>query len=175
MQPATELRRVAQLYQIEIDAPAQAPDAAAHKQWMNDASDAQEDFRFAVTDKNQSAAVEALTKLEALMARTEDYWTARKATDGVKLAKDTRALAARAVSSAKAGNITAAGDAFARMGATCNYRRAGRYTSAMHLPKTACALRCPLFSVPPLLFTARARSGCSSPAWGATVRLNCCC
>ena len=39
---------------------AQAPDAAAHQQWMNDASDAQEDFRFAITDKNQKAAVEAL-------------------------------------------------------------------------------------------------------------------
>ena len=41
---------------------AQAPDAAAHKAWMNDASDAQDDYRFAITDKDQKAAAEALGK-----------------------------------------------------------------------------------------------------------------
>lgn len=101
-------------------AAAQAPDAAAHKQWMNDASDAQEDFRFAVTDKDQKAAVEALAKLEGLMARTEEYWTAKKSNDGVKLAKEARALAAQAGTTAKAGNLTAAMDAFNKMGASCN-------------------------------------------------------
>ena len=49
---------------------AQAPDAAAHKAWMNDASDAQEDYRFAVSEKDQKAVVEALVKLEALMVLT---------------------------------------------------------------------------------------------------------
>ena len=103
-------------------AAAQAPgaDAAAHKAWMNDASDAQEDFRFAVTDKDQKAAVEALGKLDALMARTEDYWTAKKAADGVKLAKDARALAVQSSTAAKGGNLTAASTAFEKMGATCN-------------------------------------------------------
>ena len=99
---------------------AQAPDAAAHKAWMNDASDAQEDFRFAVTEKNQKAAVEALGKLEALMASTEGYWTAKKAADGVKLTKDTRAFAAQALAAAKSGNLTAATAGFDKMGATCN-------------------------------------------------------
>jgi hypothetical protein len=98
----------------------QAPDAAAHKQWMNDASDAQEDFRFAVTGKDQKAAVEALAKLEGLMARTEDYWSAKKAPDGVRLAREARALAAQAGAAAKAGNLAASGDAFGKMGATCN-------------------------------------------------------
>src|SRR3954470_23656321 len=97
---------------------AQAPDAAAHKQWMNDASDAQEDFRFAVTDKDQKAAVEALAKLEGLMSRTEDYWTAKKSSDGVKLAKEARALAAQAGTAAKAGNFTAATAAFDKLGAS---------------------------------------------------------
>ena len=101
-------------------AAAQAPDAAAHKQWMNDASDAQEDFRFAVTDKDQKAAVEALAKLEGLMSRTEDYWTAKKSNDGVKLAKEARALAAQGGTAAKAGNFTAATGAFDKMGASCN-------------------------------------------------------
>ena len=99
---------------------AQAPDAAAHKQWMNDASDAQEDFRFAVTDKKQKDAVDALAKLEALMARTEEYWTAKKSNAGVKLAKEARALAAQAGTAAKAGNLTTATDAFNKMGASCN-------------------------------------------------------
>ena len=99
---------------------AQAPDAAAHKQWMNDASDAQEDFRFAVTDKDQKAAAEALAKLEALMAKTGEYWTTKKAADGAKLSRDARDLAAQAGAAVKAGNIPAAQEAFDKMGATCN-------------------------------------------------------
>jgi hypothetical protein len=99
---------------------AQAPDAAAHKQWMNDASEAQEDFRFAVTDKDQKAATEALGKLEGLMAKTGEYWAGRKASDGVKLSKEAHDLAAQAGAAAKAGNIPAATQAFDKMGATCN-------------------------------------------------------
>lgn len=99
---------------------AQAMDAAAHTQMMNDASDAQEDFRFALADKDQKAAVTALTKLEGFMGQTETYWTAKKAADGVKLAKEARASAATALTAAKANNMTAAKDAFDTMGATCN-------------------------------------------------------
>jgi heterodisulfide reductase subunit B len=99
---------------------AQAMDAAAHKQMMNDASDAQEDFRFALSDKDQKAAIASLTKLEAFMGQTETYWTAKKASDGVKLAKDARASAAAALAAAKANNMAAAKDAFDKMGATCN-------------------------------------------------------
>ena len=99
---------------------AQAPDAAAHKAWMNDASDAQEDYRFAVSEKDQKAAVEALVKLEALMAKTEDYWTAKKAADGVKLAKESRSLAAQAQAAAKRGDTAASGQSFDKMGAACN-------------------------------------------------------
>ncbi len=99
---------------------AQAPDAAAHKQWMNDASDAQEDYRFAVTDKDQKAAVEALGKLESFMALTEDYWTVRKSVEGVRLAKASRASAAQASASAKKGDLAAASTAFDAMGISCN-------------------------------------------------------
>ncbi len=99
---------------------AQAPDAAAHKQWMNDASDAQEDYRFAVTDKDQKAAVEALGKLESFMARTEDYWAARKSAEGVTLTKAARASAAQASAAAKKGDLAAASTAFEAMGASCN-------------------------------------------------------
>jgi len=60
---------------------------------MNDASDAEEDFRVAVTDKDAKAAAAALTKIEALMQKTEGYWTAKKANDGVALTKETRTLA----------------------------------------------------------------------------------
>ena len=42
---------------------AQSADAATHKAWMNDASDAQENFRFALEDKDQKAGLEALTAL----------------------------------------------------------------------------------------------------------------
>ena len=99
---------------------AQGPDAAAHKAWMNDASDAQEDYRFAVSDKNQKAATDALTKLEALMGQTEDYWTARKVADGVALAKQSRAFAAQALTAAKRGDMSTAGQSFDKMSASCN-------------------------------------------------------
>lgn len=99
---------------------AQAPDAAAHKQWMNDASDAQEDYRFAVTDKDQKAAVEALGKLESFMTRTEDYWTARRSAEGVRLAKAARAAAAQAATAAKRGDLAAASTSFDAMGTSCN-------------------------------------------------------
>ncbi|HUR33884.1 MAG TPA: hypothetical protein VM032_08810 [Vicinamibacterales bacterium] len=95
-------------------------DAAAHKQWMNDASDAQEDFRFAVSGKDQKLAVEALGKLEGLMTRTEEYWAARKAADGVRFASEARALAHDAAAAATSGNLSAAGEAFAKMGTACN-------------------------------------------------------
>ena len=99
---------------------AQPADAERHKQWMNDASDAQEDFRFALTDNNQKAAVDALTNLQTLMTRTAEYWATRKADDGVKLAKETGSLASAALVSAKAGNLSAAREPFEKMGATCN-------------------------------------------------------
>jgi len=99
---------------------AQAPDAAAHTQWMNDASDAQEDYRFAVTDKDQNAAVEALGTLESFMARTEDYWTVRKSAQGVTLSKDARRSAGQALVAAKRGDLAAASTAFDAMGVACN-------------------------------------------------------
>ena len=99
---------------------AQAPDAAAHKAWMNDASDAQEDYRFAIADKDQKAAADALGKIDLLMAKTEDYWTSRKVADGVKLAKDAHALSTAALAAAKRGDMAAAGQSFDKLGATCN-------------------------------------------------------
>ena len=99
---------------------AAAADAAAHKQWMNDASDAQENFRFALTDRDQKAAQEALVSLESLMGKTEEYWAAKKFADGVKLAKETHSLATQSVSQFKSGNLPAAQDSFDKMGASCN-------------------------------------------------------
>ena len=76
---------------------------------------------FAISGKDAKAAGEALAKLETLMARTEDYWAAKKAADGVKLARDAHAaLAAQGAAAAKAGNLAAAGDAFDKMGVNCN-------------------------------------------------------
>lgn len=105
---------------LAVPTGAQAPDAATHKAWMNDASDAQEDYRFALSDKDQKAAVDALAKLDALMAKTEDYWTAKKVADGVKLAKDAHTLASAALASARKADMTAAGQNFDKLGATCN-------------------------------------------------------
>jgi hypothetical protein len=94
--------------------------ADEHKTWMNDASDAEEDFRFAVTDKDAKAAAAALIKIDALMQKTEAYWTAKKANDGVALTKDTRTLASEAAAAATKGSLTDAGAGFEKMTAKCN-------------------------------------------------------
>ncbi|MGC4081446.1 MAG: hypothetical protein QM736_04850 [Vicinamibacterales bacterium] len=80
----------------------------------------EEDFRFALTDKDQKAAVDALTKLERFMGQTEADWTAKKSADRRELVKEARASAAAALTAAKANNMTAAKDAFDAMSATCN-------------------------------------------------------
>ena len=94
--------------------------ADEHKAWMNDASDAEEDFRFAVTDKDAKAAAAALTKIEQLMQKTEAYWTAKKANDGVVLTKETRALASQGAAAAAKGSLAEAGAGFEKMTAKCN-------------------------------------------------------
>jgi hypothetical protein len=104
--------------------PSQAADAEAHKQWMNDAADAQEDLREALAagagkvDGKKVAA--AALKIEALMADTEAYWTAKKAADIVTLAVAARAQARDVASAATAGKFDQAAAASTKLGATCN-------------------------------------------------------
>jgi hypothetical protein len=98
----------------------QAPSSDEHKAWMNDASDAEEDFRFAVTDKDAKSAGAALTKIEDLMKKTEAYWAAKKANDGVALTKETRTLASQAAADAAKGSLADAGAGFDKMTAKCN-------------------------------------------------------
>jgi hypothetical protein len=100
--------------------PAQPADAAAHRAWMNDAADAQEDFRFAVSEKDARAAGEALAKIDRLMASTEEYWASRKAADGVAITRETRTFAQQAAAAVKAGDLAKARDPFDAMGARCN-------------------------------------------------------
>lgn len=96
------------------------PSAEEHKAWMNDSSDAEEDFRFAVTDKDAKAAAAALTKIEGLMQKTELYWSAKKANDGVALTKEARVQASEAAAAAAKGNLADAGAGFEKMTAKCN-------------------------------------------------------
>src|SRR3954469_15496821 len=95
-------------------------DAAAHKQWMNDASDLQEDYREAAAAKSGAKASAAAVKLEELMAKTEAYWTEKKAADGVKLARECRDLAKQTATLAKLNKFDEAGRAFQSLNATCN-------------------------------------------------------
>src|SRR5262245_23570070 len=98
----------------------QAADAAAHKQWMNDASDAQEDFRDAIAAGAGAKAAEAATKIADLMSKTEGYWALKKADDGVKLARDARLTADTIAAAAKAGKLDAARESFAGLTTKCN-------------------------------------------------------
>ena len=87
---------------------------------MNDASDQQENYRFAIADKDTKAATDALMKIESLMAKTEAYWSAKQAADGARLSKDARAQALQAAAAVKAGDMAAAAEAFDRLSTTCN-------------------------------------------------------
>lgn len=94
--------------------------ADEHKAAMNDASDLQEDVRDALAANSGVRVAEAAGKIERLMGRTEDYWSARRQADIVKLAQATRALAVQLGGQAKAGKLDQAKDTFAKMNASCN-------------------------------------------------------
>jgi hypothetical protein len=99
---------------------AQAPDAEAHKSWMNDATDLQEDIREAMGKKDGAKIAEAATKIEALMAKTEAYWTAKKSADIVRLAQTARAQAKDVAAFGKAAKLEQSNDAFGKLNTTCN-------------------------------------------------------
>lgn len=99
---------------------AQAPDAEAEKAWMNDATDLQEDIRDAMHVKEGAQIAAAATKIEALMAKTEAYWSAKKAADVVKLAQTARAQAKDVATLGKAEKFDQSAEAFDKLNATCN-------------------------------------------------------
>jgi hypothetical protein len=98
----------------------QAPDADAHKAWMNDATDLQEDIRDAMHIKDGAQIAAAATKIEALMAKTEAYWSAKKAADIVTLAQTARGQARDVATFGTAAKFDQAADAFDKMNGTCN-------------------------------------------------------
>lgn len=98
----------------------QPADAAAHKAWMNDAADAQEDYRDAVRGKKSADAAASAVKIEALMAKTETYWAEKRAADIVTIAKESRVLATKVATAAKAGTFDQADEAFQKMNLRCN-------------------------------------------------------
>lgn len=98
----------------------QPPDAEAHRAWMNDASDAQEDLREALTQKDREKISAGATKMESLMAQTERYWSAKKAADVVALAQQARAQAKQVGAAGQAGTFDEAQQAFTKLGTTCN-------------------------------------------------------
>ena len=94
--------------------------ADEHKSGMNDASDLQEDIRDALSGGAGGKVETAALKLEALMGRTEDYWSAKKQADIVKLAQATRTLARQLAAEGKVGKLDAAAATFSKMNASCN-------------------------------------------------------
>ena len=97
-----------------------APTADEHKTWMDDAGDAQEDLREALRAKEGAVAAAAAVKIESLMAKTEAYWAGKRASDIVKLAQQSRALATQLSAAAKAAKLDQADAAFTKMNANCN-------------------------------------------------------
>jgi outer membrane protein TolC len=96
------------------------PDAAAHKQWMADAGDVQEDLREALAANSSEKSAAAATRLENILAQTERYWAAKRADDVVQIARRSKALARQVSASAKARKFEQARDAFTRLSSACN-------------------------------------------------------
>lgn len=93
--------------------------ADEQKAAMNDASDLQEDVRDALGNQAGAKVSEAALKLEGIMGRTEDYWTAKKQADVVKLAQASRALARQLADEGASGKLEEAVDTFRKLNATC--------------------------------------------------------
>jgi hypothetical protein len=99
---------------------AQEPDVEAEKGWMNDATDLQEDIREAMGKKDGAKIAEAALKIEGLMAKTEAYWSAKKAADIVKLAQTARAQSKDVAALGAAAKFEQSNEAFGKLSTTCN-------------------------------------------------------
>jgi hypothetical protein len=100
---------------------AQQADAKTHLQWMDDAGDAQEDLRDAFAKKDAAQLSEGAAKLTALMTQTERYWTSKKASaDVLKVAKESRELAAQMGAAAGKKDLDGAQKAFDTLSGKCN-------------------------------------------------------
>lgn len=99
---------------------ANGQDAAAHRAWMDDAADLQDELREHLVAKAGDKAAAAATKIEEILAQTQAYWAAKHADDIVKIARESRTLAATIAAAAKAGKIDQATKTFATMNARCN-------------------------------------------------------
>jgi tRNA C32,U32 (ribose-2'-O)-methylase TrmJ len=87
---------------------------------MDDAADLQDELREHLGVKAGDKAAAAATKIEEILAQTQAYWAAKHADDIVKIARESRTLAAAIAAAAKAGKIDQAMDTFATMNARCN-------------------------------------------------------
>jgi hypothetical protein len=99
---------------------ARGQEAAAHKAWMDDAADLQDELREQLLAKSGDKAAAAATQIEELLARTQAYWAAKHADDIVTIARESRTLATAVATAAKAGQFDRATEAAAKMGARCN-------------------------------------------------------
>lgn len=99
---------------------AQPQDAAAHQAWMDDAGDLQEDLREQLSARSRDKAAAAAAQLEAIMAKTQAYWSAKHADDIVGIAQESRTLARTIADAAKAGQLDEAIAASAKLNARCN-------------------------------------------------------
>ena len=99
---------------------ARAQDAAAHKAWMDEAADLQDELREQLIAKSGDKAAAAATQLEKILAKTQTYWAAKHADDIVTIARESRTLATAVATAAKAGQFDRATGAAATMGARCN-------------------------------------------------------
>jgi hypothetical protein len=90
-------------------------DAAAHKAWMDDAADLQDELREQLQSAAGAKAAEAATRIEKILARRSR--TGRRSRPTMSRSRESRSLATAITTAAKSGRID---QAFAKMNARCN-------------------------------------------------------
>ncbi len=92
----------------------------AHKAWMDDAQDKQEDVREALSAQDASKLVAAALVIDKLTEQEWQFWGRTTIAQAQEIAARNRGEAAEMLAAARAGKFAVAGQAFARLEKTCS-------------------------------------------------------
>lgn len=99
---------------------AHAQDAAAHREWMDNLGDLQDELREHLVAKSAEKSAATATEIERILLQTQAYWAAKHADDIVNIAQESRTLAIAIATTAKADKLDQAAEAFEKMNARCS-------------------------------------------------------
>jgi hypothetical protein len=92
----------------------------AHKQWMNDAAEQQEEVRDAFAAKDPAKLLAAAKKLDVLTAKEAAFWDRTSVAQAKSLAATNRQESQQLIRAAQAGKMAEARTVFASLEKTCS-------------------------------------------------------